>query len=130
MSRFLRWVEAEKVNFKVGNEKWRRLLLREMCVASDVSTDSREEDFFSRIRKSDDDGEIRWWFQIKPQHEHPLVVVVHYHRNKTTLGGWWLSPRQTPLWCRYDDDDDGGGERVAGFVLTVEVVVASGGEVR
>ncbi|GJU28738.1 hypothetical protein Tco_1167359 [Tanacetum coccineum] len=50
---------------------------------------------------------------VKPQHEHPLVVVVHYHRNKTTLGGWWLSPRQTPLWCRYDDDDDGGGERVA-----------------
>ncbi|GKA42899.1 hypothetical protein Tco_0735559 [Tanacetum coccineum] len=47
--RFLRWVEAKKVNFEVGNEKWRRLLLREMCVAFDVSTDGREEDFFSRI---------------------------------------------------------------------------------
>ncbi|GJZ96080.1 hypothetical protein Tco_0668414 [Tanacetum coccineum] len=42
-------VEAEKVNSEVGNEKWRRLLLREMCVAFDVSTDGREEDFFSRI---------------------------------------------------------------------------------
>ncbi|GKB57663.1 hypothetical protein Tco_0913849 [Tanacetum coccineum] len=42
-------VKAEKVNSEVGNEKWRRLLLREMCVAFDVSTDAREEDFFSRI---------------------------------------------------------------------------------
>ncbi|GKA44438.1 retrovirus-related pol polyprotein from transposon TNT 1-94 [Tanacetum coccineum] len=46
---FLRWVEAEKVNFEVGNEKWRTLLLREMCVAFDVLTDGREEDLFSRI---------------------------------------------------------------------------------
>ncbi|GJW19516.1 hypothetical protein Tco_0026952 [Tanacetum coccineum] len=46
MSRFLRWVEAEKVNSEVGNKKWRRLLLREMCVAFDVSTDGREENSF------------------------------------------------------------------------------------
>ncbi|GJV70949.1 hypothetical protein Tco_1490944 [Tanacetum coccineum] len=51
VSRFLRWVEAEKVNSEVGNEKWRRLLLREMCVAFDVSTDGREKDFLSRIRE-------------------------------------------------------------------------------
>ncbi|GJZ12795.1 hypothetical protein Tco_0548025 [Tanacetum coccineum] len=49
--KYLRWVEAEKVNSEVGNEKWRRLLLREMCVAFDVSTDGREKDFFSRIGK-------------------------------------------------------------------------------
>ncbi|GJR52161.1 hypothetical protein Tco_1549508 [Tanacetum coccineum] len=47
--RFLRWVEAEKDHSEVGNEKWRRLLLRKMCVAFDVSTDGREEDFISRI---------------------------------------------------------------------------------
>ncbi|GKF08367.1 hypothetical protein Tco_0042591, partial [Tanacetum coccineum] len=46
MSRFLRWVEAEKVNSEVGNEEWRRLLLREMCVALDVSTDGRKENSF------------------------------------------------------------------------------------
>ncbi|GJV49890.1 hypothetical protein Tco_1440102 [Tanacetum coccineum] len=49
--RFLRRVEAEMVNPKVESEKWRRPLLREMCVAFDVSTDGREEDFFSRIRE-------------------------------------------------------------------------------
>ncbi|GKE09881.1 hypothetical protein Tco_1413432 [Tanacetum coccineum] len=41
MSRFLRWVEAEKVNSEVRNEKWRRLLLCDMCVAFDVSTDGQ-----------------------------------------------------------------------------------------
>ncbi|GKB14921.1 hypothetical protein Tco_0848844 [Tanacetum coccineum] len=42
-------VEVEKASSEVKNEKWRRLLLRKMCVAFDVSTDGRKEDFFSRI---------------------------------------------------------------------------------
>ncbi|GKD68779.1 hypothetical protein Tco_1322869 [Tanacetum coccineum] len=46
--RFLRWVEAEKGSSKVESGKWRRLLLRKMCVAFDVSTDGHEEDFFPR----------------------------------------------------------------------------------
>nr|GEU59981.1 hypothetical protein [Tanacetum cinerariifolium] len=45
---FLRWVEAEMVSPEVESEKWRRLLLRWMYVAFDVSTDGRKEDFFSR----------------------------------------------------------------------------------
>ncbi|GJS68936.1 hypothetical protein Tco_0683501 [Tanacetum coccineum] len=52
MSRFLRWVEAEKVNSKVESKKWRRLLLRKMCVAFDVSTDGHEEDFFPEMECS------------------------------------------------------------------------------
>ncbi|GJZ15825.1 hypothetical protein Tco_0551502 [Tanacetum coccineum] len=43
---FLRRVEAEKVNSEVGNKEWRRLLLREMCAALNVSTDGREENSF------------------------------------------------------------------------------------
>ncbi|GJZ96602.1 hypothetical protein Tco_0668936 [Tanacetum coccineum] len=43
-----RWVKAKKVSPEVEHEKWRRLILRKMCVAVDVSTDGREEDFFSR----------------------------------------------------------------------------------
>ncbi|GJR27195.1 hypothetical protein Tco_1103427 [Tanacetum coccineum] len=42
---FLRWVEAKVVSSKVESEKWRRLLLHQMCVANDVATDGREEDF-------------------------------------------------------------------------------------
>ncbi|GJT81697.1 hypothetical protein Tco_1056039 [Tanacetum coccineum] len=41
-----RWVEAKVVCFEVESEKWRRLLLHQMCVAIDVATDGREEDFF------------------------------------------------------------------------------------
>ncbi|GJX27485.1 hypothetical protein Tco_0233781 [Tanacetum coccineum] len=52
MSRFLRWVEAEKVSFEVESGKWRRLLLRKICVAFDVSTDGREEDFLLEVKCS------------------------------------------------------------------------------
>ncbi|GJX17335.1 hypothetical protein Tco_0218167 [Tanacetum coccineum] len=43
---FLRWVEAKVVSSEVEREKWRRLLLHQMCVAIDVATDGRTEDFF------------------------------------------------------------------------------------
>ncbi|GJW84772.1 protein unc-13 [Tanacetum coccineum] len=46
--KFLRWVEDEMVSPEVESEKWRRPLLHWMCVAFDVSTDGREEDFFPR----------------------------------------------------------------------------------
>ncbi|GJX45167.1 hypothetical protein Tco_0261843 [Tanacetum coccineum] len=44
--KFLRWVEAKVVSFKVESKEWRRLLLHQMCVAIDVATDGREADFF------------------------------------------------------------------------------------
>ncbi|GKC08859.1 hypothetical protein Tco_1000469 [Tanacetum coccineum] len=45
VTRFPRWVEAKVVSSEVESEKWRRLLLHQMCVAIDVATDVREEDF-------------------------------------------------------------------------------------
>ncbi|GJS95037.1 hypothetical protein Tco_0802005 [Tanacetum coccineum] len=41
-----RWFSSE-----IESEKWRRLLLHQMCVAIDEATDSREEDFFPRNGK-------------------------------------------------------------------------------
>ncbi|GKD62285.1 hypothetical protein Tco_1299794 [Tanacetum coccineum] len=46
--KFARWVEAKVFSSEVETEKWRRLLLRLMCVAIDVATDGCEEDFFPR----------------------------------------------------------------------------------
>ncbi|GJS10328.1 hypothetical protein Tco_0367124 [Tanacetum coccineum] len=51
VARFSRWVEAKVDSFEVKGEKWRRLLLHRMCVAIDVATDGREEDFFPRNGK-------------------------------------------------------------------------------
>ncbi|GJZ39988.1 retrovirus-related pol polyprotein from transposon TNT 1-94 [Tanacetum coccineum] len=48
VARFLRWVEAKVVSSEVESEKWRRLLLHQMCVAIDVATNGREEDFLPR----------------------------------------------------------------------------------
>ncbi|GKC63642.1 hypothetical protein Tco_1096240 [Tanacetum coccineum] len=50
---FPRWVEAKVVSSEVESEKWRRLILHQMCVAIDVATDGREEDFFPQNEK--------WW---------------------------------------------------------------------
>ncbi|GJX45798.1 hypothetical protein Tco_0262474 [Tanacetum coccineum] len=44
--KFSRWVEAKVVSSEVESEEWRRLLLHQMCVAIDIATDDREEDFF------------------------------------------------------------------------------------
>ncbi|GKB81152.1 hypothetical protein Tco_0948047 [Tanacetum coccineum] len=51
VARFPRWVEAKVVNFEVESEKWRRLLLHQMCVAIDIATDGREEDFLPQNGK-------------------------------------------------------------------------------
>ncbi|GJR45034.1 hypothetical protein Tco_1313137 [Tanacetum coccineum] len=50
--KFLRWVEAKVVSSEVESEKWRRLLLHQMCVAINVATDGCEEDFFPEIESS------------------------------------------------------------------------------
>ncbi|GJT36664.1 hypothetical protein Tco_0927083 [Tanacetum coccineum] len=46
VARFSRWVEAKVDSFEVEGDKWRRLLLHQMCVAIDAATDGREEEFF------------------------------------------------------------------------------------
>ncbi|GJU50928.1 hypothetical protein Tco_1220483 [Tanacetum coccineum] len=51
-SRFPRWVEAKVVSSEVESEEWRRLLLYQMCVAIDATTDDREEDFFPQNGKT------------------------------------------------------------------------------
>ncbi|GKC91282.1 hypothetical protein Tco_1151931 [Tanacetum coccineum] len=51
VARFSRWVETKVGSVEVESEKWRRLLLHQMCVAIDVATDGREEDFFPRNGK-------------------------------------------------------------------------------
>ncbi|GJX90668.1 hypothetical protein Tco_0343994 [Tanacetum coccineum] len=51
VARFPRWVEAKVVSSEVQTKEWRRLLLHQMCVAIDVATDGREEDFFPRNGK-------------------------------------------------------------------------------
>nr|GEW61364.1 putative reverse transcriptase domain, ribonuclease H-like domain, aspartic peptidase domain protein [Tanacetum cinerariifolium] len=51
VARFQRRVEAKVVSFEVESEKWRRLLLQQMCVAIDVAIDGREEDFFPQNGK-------------------------------------------------------------------------------
>ncbi|GKD96394.1 hypothetical protein Tco_1380291 [Tanacetum coccineum] len=51
VARFSRWVEAKVVSSEVESEKWRRLLLHQMCVAIDVATDGHEEDFFPQNGK-------------------------------------------------------------------------------
>ncbi|GKA98153.1 hypothetical protein Tco_0826047 [Tanacetum coccineum] len=48
---FSRWVEAKVVHSEAESEKWRRFLLHQMCVAIDVATDGREEDFLPRNGK-------------------------------------------------------------------------------
>ncbi|GJS75793.1 hypothetical protein Tco_0725674 [Tanacetum coccineum] len=42
VANFPRWVKAKVVSSEVEGEKWRRLLLHQMCVAIDVATDGRE----------------------------------------------------------------------------------------
>ncbi|GKF98594.1 hypothetical protein Tco_0297377 [Tanacetum coccineum] len=51
VARFPRWVEAKVVSFEVESEKWRILILHQMCVAIDVAIDDREEDFLPRNGK-------------------------------------------------------------------------------
>ncbi|GKE37401.1 hypothetical protein Tco_1460806 [Tanacetum coccineum] len=51
VARFLRWVEAKVVHSEAESEKQRRFLLHQMCVAIDVATDGREEDFLPRNGK-------------------------------------------------------------------------------
>ncbi|GJW11289.1 hypothetical protein Tco_1577116 [Tanacetum coccineum] len=46
VARFPRWVETKVVSSEVESEKWRGLLLHQMCVSIDVATDGRKEDFF------------------------------------------------------------------------------------
>ncbi|GJT19263.1 hypothetical protein Tco_0877969 [Tanacetum coccineum] len=46
VDRFLRRVEAEMVSPEVESEKWRRLLLHQMCLVNVASTDGREENSF------------------------------------------------------------------------------------
>ncbi|GJS66205.1 hypothetical protein Tco_0680769 [Tanacetum coccineum] len=52
VAKFPRWVEAKVVSFEVESEKWRILLLQKTCVAIDVATDGREEDFFPEMESS------------------------------------------------------------------------------
>ncbi|GJU95808.1 ribonuclease H-like domain-containing protein [Tanacetum coccineum] len=47
VARFSRWVEANVVSSEVESEKWRRLLLHQMCVAIDVANDGREECYYA-----------------------------------------------------------------------------------
>ncbi|GJT45261.1 hypothetical protein Tco_0953976 [Tanacetum coccineum] len=51
VARFPRWVDAKVVSSEVESEKWRRLLLHQMCVAINVATDGSEEDFLPRNGK-------------------------------------------------------------------------------
>ncbi|GKA41383.1 hypothetical protein Tco_0733976 [Tanacetum coccineum] len=51
VARFSRWVETKVGSVEVESEKWRRLLLHQMCVAIDVATDGREKDLFPRNGK-------------------------------------------------------------------------------